>query len=114
MRLLDFDIILAALMFMADGTLSFTSSMLNDLQREAVVLAETSWIASFTGEPCAIVLCRPPSYLPFSGEASHTYFFRRKVSASRILQVPGALLPEFFQKLFAVCIQPIKTFLAQG
>ena len=39
----------------------------------------------------------------FSGEASHTYFFRRKVSASRILQVPGDLFPEFFQKLFAVC-----------
>ena len=110
MSLLDFDIILAALTFMADGTLSFTSSMLNDLQREAVVLAETSWIASFTGEPCAIVLCRPPSYLPFSGEASHTYFFRRKVSASRILQVPGSLFPEFFQKLFAVCRASNKNF----
>jgi len=41
--------------------------------------------------------------MPFPGEASHTYFFRRKVSASRILQVPGALFLGFFQKLFAVC-----------
>ena len=41
--------------------------------------------------------------MPFLGEASHTYFFRRKVSASRILQVPGALILGFFQKLFAVC-----------
>ena len=37
-----FDIILAALTFMADGTLSFTSSMLNGLLYEAVLLAETS------------------------------------------------------------------------
>jgi len=33
--------------------------------------------------------------MTFPGEASHTYFFRRKVSASRILQVPGSLFPEF-------------------
>ena len=46
---------------------------------------------------------RPFSLLPFPGEASHTYFFRRKVSASRILQVPDALFLEFFQKLFAAC-----------
>ena len=39
----------------------------------------------------------------FSGRSEYNYFFRRKVSASRILQVPGALFPEFFQKLFAVC-----------
>lgn len=45
---------------------------------------------------------RPSSLLPFPGEASHTYFFRRKVSANRILQVPDALFLEFFQKLFAV------------
>ena len=83
--------------------MSSISSILNVLLRESAWLAETSCIASFTCEPCAIVLCRPPSYLPFSGEASHTYFFRRKVSASRILQVPGSLFPEFFQKLFAVC-----------
>ena len=107
---IDFDIILAALKFMAGGTLSFTSFMLNDLLREAVLLAATSRIASFTCEPCAIVLCRPLSYLPFSGEASHTYFFRRKVSASRILQVPGSLFPEFFQKLFAVCRASNKNF----
>ena len=43
------------------------------------------------------------SLMTFPGEASHTYFFRRKVSASRILQVPDALFPELFQKLFAVC-----------
>ena len=41
MSLLDFDIILATLTFMADGTLSFTSSMLNGLLHEAVLLAET-------------------------------------------------------------------------
>ena len=44
MSLLDFDTILAALTFMADGTLSFTSSMLNGLLCEVVLLAETSWI----------------------------------------------------------------------
>ena len=50
-----------------------------------------------------IVLILPSSFMPFPGEARHTYFFRRKVSASRILQVPGTLLLGFFQKLFAVC-----------
>ena len=50
-----------------------------------------------------IVLIPTYSSMTFPGEASHTYFFRRKVSASRILQVPDALFPEFFQKLFAVC-----------
>ena len=50
-----------------------------------------------------IVLIPTSSLMNFLYEASHTYFFRRKVSASRILQVPGALFPEFFQKLFAVC-----------
>ena len=50
-----------------------------------------------------IVLIPTSSFMPFPGEASHTYFFRRKVSASRILQVPGALFLGFFQKLFAVC-----------
>ena len=50
------------------------------------------------------------SLMNFPGEASHTYFFRRKVSASRILQVPGALFPEFFQKLFAVCRASNKNF----
>jgi hypothetical protein len=75
MRLLDFEIILAALTFMVDGTLSFTSSMLNGLQREAVVLAETSWIASFTGEPCAIVLIRPSFISAFFGRSeSHLLF----------------------------------------
>jgi hypothetical protein len=48
--------------------------------------------------------------MTFPGEASHTYFYRRKVSASRILQVPGALFPEFFQKLFAVCRASNKNF----
>lgn len=48
--------------------------------------------------------------MTFPGEASHTYFFRRKVSASRILQVPGALFPEFFQKLFAVYRASNKNF----
>ena len=48
--------------------------------------------------------------MTFPSEASHTYFFRRKVSASRILQVPGALFPEFFQKLFAVCWASNKNF----
>ena len=90
--------------------MSSISSILNVLLRESAWLAETSCIASFTCEPCAIVLCRPPSYLPFSGEASHTYFFRRKVSASRILQVPGSLFLEFFQKLFAVCRASNKNF----
>ena len=42
MSLLDFDIILAALTFMADGTLSFTSSLLTGLLHEAELLAETS------------------------------------------------------------------------
>ena len=37
--------------------------------------------------------------MTFPGEVT-TYFFRRKVSASRILQVPGALFLGFFQKLF--------------
>ena len=42
-------------------------------------------------------------HLNFLNEASHSYFFQCKVSASRILQVPGALFLGFFQKLFAVC-----------
>ena len=90
--------------------MSSISSILNVLLRESAWLAETSCIASFTCEPCAIVLCRPPSSLSFPGEASHTYFFRRKVSASRILQVPSSLFPEFFQKLFAVCRASNKNF----
>jgi len=53
------------------------------------------------------------SYQPFHdcfpGEVT-TYFFRRKVSASRILQVPDALFPEFFQKLFSVCRAANKNF----
>ena len=53
---------------------------------------------------CHWIILLPTFFcLPFPGEASHTYFFRRKVSASRILQVPDALFLEFFQKLFAVC-----------
>ena len=75
MSLLDFDIILAALMFMADGMLSFTSYMLNGLLRESVLLAETLWIASFTGEPCAIVLIRPSFISAFFGRSeSHLLF----------------------------------------
>ena len=75
MSLLDFDIILAALTFMADGTLSFISSMLNVLLREAVLLAETSWIASFTDEPCTIVLIRPSFISVFFGRSeSHLLF----------------------------------------
>ena len=57
-----------------------------------------------------IVLIPTSSLMTFPGEASHTYFFRRKVSASRILQVPDALFPEFFQKLFAVCRASNKNF----
>ena len=45
----------------------------------------------------------------FSGEVT-TYLFRRKVNASRILQVPDALFLEFFQKLFAVCRASNKNF----
>jgi len=56
------------------------------------------------------ILIPTSSFMTFPGEASHTYFFRRKVSASRILQVPGALFPEFFQKLFAVCRASNKNF----
>jgi hypothetical protein len=52
--------------------------------------------------------------MPFPDEASHTYFFRRKVSASRILQVPGALFLGFFQKLFAVCRASNKNFSGPG
>ena len=52
----------------------------------------------------------PSLCLPFPGEASHTYFFRREVSASRILQVPGSLFPEFFQKLFADSLAAGKNF----
>jgi len=39
-----------------------------------------------------------------------TYFFRRKVSASRIQQVPVALFLEFFQKLFAIGCTDNKNF----
>ena len=46
----------------------------------------------------------------FSGRSEYTYFFRRKVSASRILQVPAALFLELFQKLFAVCRASNKNF----
>ena len=46
----------------------------------------------------------------FSGRSEYTYFFRRKVSASRILQVPDALFLKFFQKLFAVCRASNKNF----
>ena len=42
-------IIPAASVLMADRMLSFTSSMFSGLLRESVLLAETSWIASFTG-----------------------------------------------------------------
>jgi len=53
----------------------------------------------------------PVSFMPaFSGEASHTYFFRREVSASRILQVPDALFLGFFQKLFADGLAAGKNF----
>jgi len=41
---------------------------------------------------------------------SHTYFFRREVSASRILQVPDTLFPGFFQKLFADGLAAGKNF----
>ena len=47
----------------------------------------------------------------YFGRSRHTYFFRRKVSASRIVSTTSTLLPELFQKLFAVCSQPTKTFL---
>ena len=46
----------------------------------------------------------------FSWRSEYTYFFRRKVSASRILQVSDTLFPEFFQKLFAVCRASNKNF----
>ena len=53
----------------------------------------------------------PTFFMPaFSCEASHTYFFRREVSASRILQVPDALFPGFFQKLFADGLAAGKNF----
>jgi hypothetical protein len=56
------------------------------------------------------ILIQTSSFMTFPGEASHADFFCRKVSASRILQVPGALFPEFFQKLFAVCRASNKNF----
>ena len=59
---------------------------------------------------CECSLATVFRHLNFLNEASHSYFFQPKVSASRILQVPAALFPEFFQKLFAVCTHPIKTF----
>ena len=60
------------------------------------------------------ILIPTSSFMPFPDEASHTYFFRRKVSASRILQVPGALFLGFFQKLFAVCRASNKNFSGPG
>jgi hypothetical protein len=42
-------IIPAASVLIADGMISFTSSVLSGLLRESVLLAEASWIASFTG-----------------------------------------------------------------
>ena len=42
-------IIPAASVLMADRMISFTSSVLSGLLRESVLLAEASWIASFTG-----------------------------------------------------------------
>ena len=42
-------IIPAASVLIADGMISFTSSVLSGLLRESVLLAETSWIAAFTG-----------------------------------------------------------------
>ena len=36
----------------------------------------------------------------YFGRSRHTYFFRRKVSASRIVSSTSALLHELFQKLF--------------
>ena len=56
-----------------------------------------------------IVLIPTSSSMTFPGAVA-TYFFRRKVSASRILQVPAALFLEFFQKLFAVCRASNKNF----
>jgi len=46
----------------------------------------------------------------FFGRSDHTYFFRREVSASRILQVPDTLFPGFFQKLFADGLAAGKNF----
>ena len=44
-------------------------------RREAELLAETSWIAFFTGEPCAIVLIRPSFISAFFGRSeSHLLF----------------------------------------
>lgn len=56
-----------------------------------------------------IVLFPTPSCLSFPGEVT-TYFFRREVSASRILQVPDTLFPGFFQKLFADGLAAGKNF----
>ena len=41
-------------------------------------------------------------YTSYFGRSRYTYFFRRKVSASRIVSSTSALLPELFQKLFRV------------
>jgi hypothetical protein len=41
--------------------------------------------------------------LTFPGEVSTITFFVAKLVQAVLLQVPVALFPEFFQKLFAVC-----------
>jgi hypothetical protein len=50
------------------------------------------------------------SIADFSGEACTFTFSVAKLVQGRILQVPGALFPEFFQKLFAVCSASNKNF----
>ena len=66
---------------------------------------------SFTRHLLLIFL--PYFFTSYFGRSGHTYFFRRKVSASRILQVPDALFPEFFQKLFLFVLAN-KIFKAHG
>ena len=53
---------------------------------------------SFTRHLLLVFL--PYFFTSYFGRSGHTYFFRRKVSASRIVSSTSALLPELFQKLF--------------
>ena len=52
--------------------------------------------------------------MTFPGEASTLTFSVAKLVQRRILQVPGALFLELFQKLFTVCASQQKLFLAKG
>lgn len=62
---------------------------LSDIDTCFLYLTPTTWFSALF-------------YTSYFGRSRHTYFFRRKVSASRIVSSISALLPELFQKLLCL------------